>query len=133
MTTTNVALSIQVVGGPTVAISESKQIEAYDKIDVVIDPGGVDVSVEIQPGSGTQINFLLIKSNLYSTATSALSYKVSDGTTDSSSITLDEPHLYLGKGMMGLLIAVPKILKFKNSDATKKASIEILIGRDATP
>jgi len=40
-------------------------------------------------------------------------------------------------GMIEVLGVAPKILKFKNtydaSDTTKKASIEILIGRDATP
>jgi hypothetical protein len=40
-----------------------------------------------------------------------------------------------GSGMMSLFTVAPKYLKFTNSntDTSKKASIEILIGRDATP
>lgn len=141
----NLALNVSVVGGPQITVSRSKVVEAYDKIDVVIDPGGAganEKTVNIQPGSAALVNLLMIKSNIYGPE---ITYTVGDGTTDSSSISLDEPHLYSGSGMMSLFIfsATPATnpkslnLKFKNTNtagnATKKASIEILVGRDATP
>ena len=137
MTTVNLALSIQVVGGPQLAVSTTKSVEAYDKTEVVIDPGGasaVEKLVYIQPGSAAQVSLLLIKSDLYGPE---ITYKASDGTTDSDAITLDEPQVMLGSGSVSLLGVAPKILKFKNThpagDAGKKATIEILVGRDATP
>ena len=137
MTTVNVAVSIQVVGGPQLAISKTKQVEAYDKTDVVIDPGGagaVEKLVYIQPGSAAQVSLILIKSDLYGPE---ITYKASDGTTDSDAIILDEPQIMFGSGSVALLGVAPKILKFKNTypagDASKKATIEILVGRDATP
>lgn len=135
MTTINWSFNIQVAGGPQIALSKSKSVEAYDKIEVVIDPvgkGGAEKVVDIQPGGAAQVNFLLIKSNLYT----ELTYTVSDGTKNSSPIALDEPQVYLGVGAISLLNVAPKSIKFKNentTDSNKKAEIEILVGRDATP
>ena len=147
MTTINLALNIQVVGGPQIAISKSKSIEAYDKVEVSIDNGASDKKVDIQPGDVGQLTLILIKSNAYhdnqNSGTFTLSYKVSDGNTDSSSINLDEPQIYIGSGAISLFSKdkdatpiAPKLLKFtcSSTDPNKKnAPIEILVGRDATP
>ncbi len=137
MTTVNLAVSIQVVGGPQVAISKTKTIEAYDRTEVVIEPGGAGATekrVDIQPSSAAQVSLIVIKSDLYGPE---ITFKASDGTTDSAAIVLDEPQIMLGSGAVGLLGVAPKILKFKNThptgDASKKATIDILVGRDATP
>lgn len=137
MTTVNLAVSIQVVGGPQLAVSTTKSVEAYDKTGVVIDPGGaaaVEKEVYIQPGDAAQVSLIVITSSLYGPE---ITYVASDGTDDSDPIVLDEPQIMLGSGAVGLLGVAPKILKFKNEhpagDASKKAAIEILVGRDATP
>lgn len=135
MAVINWALNLQIVDGPSLVISKSKVVEAYDKIEVTIAPGSSKQAIEIQPGSADHLNLLLIKSSVYDPK---LSYLVSDGTTDSStSITLDEPHFYLGVGAVSIFGLAPKILKFTNSlsaaDPASKATIEILVGRDATP
>lgn len=132
MTTINWSLNLQVIGGMQIPVSGSKPVEAYDKIEVVINPDSTEKSVEIQPGSADQVNLLLIKSNLYGPN---ITYKASDGTNDSVSITLDDPQIFLGSGAVSLLTVAPKILKFKNNhtEQDKKAFIEILVGRDATP
>lgn len=134
MATINLALNIQVVGGPKVLISKSKSVEAYDKIEVEIQPGTGAQIVQIQPGGEKQVSLMLIKSSLYG---SELTYVVNDGTSDSASTTLDEPHLYLGTGAVSLLGSnSPKTIAFTNThpvDSDKKATIEILVGRDATP
>jgi|GEM_PF-639666 len=137
MATINLALNVQVVGGPKVLISKSKSVEAYDKIEVVIEPVGavgMAKTVEIQPGGENQVSFLLINSSLYGPE---LTYVVNDGISDSASITLDEPHLYLGTGAVSLLGSDgPKTIAFTNThpvDSEQPAAIEILVGRDATP
>jgi hypothetical protein len=129
MATINLALNVQVVGGPTVLISKTKSVQAYDKIEVVIE-ADLEKSVDVQSGAGDDVSFLLIKSSVYS---SEITYAVKEKKEDSSTeIALDEPHLYLGKGAISALGKPPKILTFKNSTTTKTpAAIEILVGRDA--
>jgi hypothetical protein len=137
MATINLALNVQVVGGPTVLISKSKSVQAYDKIEVAIEPGS-EKSVEIQPGAADKVSFLLIKSSVYSSEQSLLTYRVNDGTSDfpdstqpaKPPIALDEPHLYFGLGAVSAFGLAPKILKFTNSTGTP-AAIEVLVGRDA--
>ena len=142
MANINLGIDADVIGGPHITVSRSQSVEAYDKISVVINVGDTDKVVDIQPGNADKVSLLMITSNLYSN----VSYKASNGTTDSALITLNEPHLYFGSGMMSLFTVAPKSLKFTNSntdpskkastieiDPSKKASIEILIGRDATP
>jgi len=130
MTDINLGIDADVIGGPHITASRLKSVEAYDKISVVINAGDTNKVVDIQPGNANKVNFLMITSDFYH---SDVSYRANDGTADAAaSITLDEPHLYFGSGMMSLFTVTPKSLKFTNSN-TKKASIEILIGRDATP
>jgi hypothetical protein len=140
MATVNCALNIEVVTGPKIAVSKTVTVEAYDKIEVVINAGGAaapEISVDIQPSSTGKVNLVFIKSSLYS---DNITYKVSDGTTDSDPIILDQYQIYSGKGALSLLaaspITAPKILKFKNvnavtNPATNDATIEILVGRNA--
>lgn len=139
MATINLALNVQVVGGPKVLISKSKDVQAYDKIEVVLEPDGVPKSVEVQPGDAADVSFLLIQSSVYSATLLPLTYRVSDGSSDfpdstsvppKAPIALDEPHLYFGKGAVSALGVSPKIIRFTNS-TTKQAAIEILVGRDA--
>lgn len=132
MTTINWSLNLQVIGGMQIPISGSKSVEAYDKIEVIINPDSTEKSVDIQPSSANQVNLLFIKSNLYGPN---ITYKASDGTNDSESIILDDPQIFLSSGAISLLTVAPKILKFKNNhtEQDKKAFIEILVGRDATP
>lgn len=139
MATINLALNVQIAGGPQIQISKLKAVEAYDKIEVPIKPDGKEQSIEIQPGDANQVSFLMIKSSVYG---SDLTYKVNDGGSQNSAnpIVLDEPHLYMGTGAISVLGIAPKVLKFiykpPTPDPDKKqpdAEIEILVGRDATP
>jgi hypothetical protein len=138
MATVNVTLNVQVVGGPQSIISRAKSVEAYDKIEITVEPGVVNQIVEIQPGTASQVSFLLIKSNLYSQddAAKKLTYIVNDRSTDSNPVELDEPHLFLGKGAVSVFGLAPIILKFSSTypvAPANKAAIEILVGRDPTP
>ncbi|MDZ7962271.1 MAG: hypothetical protein RMY34_31145 [Aulosira sp. DedQUE10] len=133
MAKVNVTLTVQVVGGPTINEAKELVVEAYDKIDIEIEPDK-EKSVEVQPSEGKRISFLIIKSSIYSDANKKT--KLSYGIDDSSKIDLDQPHFYLGSGVVSLLGSDPKILKFKNGSENKpenKVQLEILVGRDATP
>lgn len=135
MAKVNVSLTVQVVGGPTINVAKELAVEAYDKIDISIE-SGKDISVEVQPSEGKRISFLLIKSSIYSDAKK--NTKLSYGIDSPDKIDLDQPHFYLGSGVVSLLGSDPKILKFtfKNGSENKpenKAELEILVGRYATP
>ena len=114
MTTINAAASFAVPGGPTLVVNSAISAEAYDRIDIEVNPGYSDKSVEVQPGAAAQVRLLVIKSSLYG---AEIKYHARDGTTDSDEVTLDGP------------------LQFSNTntDPAKKTQIEILVGRDATP
>jgi hypothetical protein len=132
MTTISASASFQVPGGPTLALTSAIAAEAYDRIEVTVNPGDTDKEVEIQPGAAAQVRLLVVKSSLYG---DEITYKVGDGSADSSAVTLDGPQIFIGPGVISLFGVDPKVLKFGNThtDQAKKAQIEILVGRDATP
>jgi hypothetical protein len=122
-------LSVQVIGGPKVSASQTTEVEAYDKIQVTVAAGASNKAVEVQPGGSGQVTFLLITSNKYDP--SKLTYKVNDGTS-TTTFTLDAPQFLMGRGGVALLDPAPKTLFFSNT-LTEDVSVEILVGRDATP
>lgn len=121
-------LGADVASGPTVKDSRTLTVDAYDKFSVTIPDGTANMDVELQPGGTGSVRLLIIKSNLYG---DALKYTVNTGTTDH---VLDQPHVLIGTGAVGLYGAEPTKLVFDNAlGAGKDAQIQILIGRDATP
>lgn len=121
-------LGADVASGPTVKDSRTLTVDAYDKISVTIPDGTANMDVELQPGGTGSVRLLIIKSNLYG---DALKYTVNTGTSDH---VLDQPHVLIGTGAVGLYGAEPTKLVFDNAlGAGKDAQIQILIGRDATP
>jgi len=125
--TVNLSLKVSVASGPSISISKAVTVEAYDKIDVTVAAGDSDKVVEIQPGASSQVQILLIKASEYGTD---LTYKVHDAAA--TPIVLDQDQFYLGQGQVGLLGAQIDKLLFTNNLA-KNVTIEILVGRDATP
>lgn len=124
----NWSLNVQVIGGPKVMASDTKEIEAYDKIEVTIEADTTDKEVEIQPGGADKVQFLLIKSDTYSSDVEKLTYKVNELTTI---IELDALQVFIGNGAVELLTEPPEKLVFTNKFLTP-VSIEILVGRMAT-
>jgi hypothetical protein len=125
----NWTVNIQVMGGPAISETKTIEVDAYDKIDVVIEDGTTDKEVQVQPGS-TGVQFLMIKTDNYG---DKLKYKVNDGTSSTSDINLDSPvHLFIGSGSIGLFGKAPIKFLFSNS-LGKNAAVNILVGRDATP
>jgi hypothetical protein len=128
--------SIAVAGGMTRSDSRSIDVEAFDLIQVLVlggdpaTPGQADV--DVQPSDATQVQFLYITSDRYSTAAHPmhLKYSVDGGTAD---VALDNEQLFVGQGAIKLLGA-PKKLTFANGlGAGNDANVTILVGRDATP
>ena len=107
----------------------TKEIEAYDKIEVTIENDAIEKAVEIQPFMPIEdgkVQFLVIKSEKYG---EELTYKVNE-TNSTNVIKLDALHVFIGTGAVGLLGDTPKILLFKN-ELPDSVSIEILVGRMA--
>jgi len=135
MATVNVTLAIQAQGGPQMSVSRPLEVQAYDRVAVTVDPGGAgasEVAVDIQPSGADRVSILAIQSSLYG---KEIVYRLSDGTTDSDPVQLDQPQVFVGNAV-ALFGVAPRTLKVKNTfpaaDATKKAQIEVFVGRRAT-
>jgi hypothetical protein len=121
-------IDAEVASGPTIKESRTLAVDAYDKINVTIPDGTTNKDVLLQPGAAGSIKLLVVKSNVYG---AALKYTVNTGTTDH---VLDEPHVLVGTGAIGLFGSEPTKLVFDNAlGPGNDAQIQILIGRDATP
>jgi hypothetical protein len=123
----NYSLSFQVVGGTTVPVAGNIESEAYEKIQVSIPAAATDVVTNIQPAGTKLAQFLLIKASKYG---KDLTYKVNADT--GTAITLDGPHVFIGNGAVAILDSAPTKLLFTNK-LTEDVTVDILLGRDATP
>lgn len=131
MSVVSFSVSVSVSGGPNIiAASGNIDAEAIDRIDVEIDSGVPELTVDIQPATADQIHLILVESNLYHPD---LKIKFSDGTTDSPELTLDAPQM-LTNGMMAILAGInPTQLKLNLGGTGLNASVSIFVARNATP
>ena len=121
--TVNWSISAQVKSGPSQSASAALNVDAYDKIEAEVAPGGT-TTVAVVP-AGSTVRFLFIKASAYNT----LTYDVTGGETG---IVLDAAQLFNGAGAVALLDAVPGSLVFHHNNAAGAATtVEILAGRDA--
>lgn len=119
-------MGVQITGGPSISLDGAMTVDAYDMIEVVILDNATQ-TVEIQPsGVAAQVQLLMIRSDRYD---EALFYKVGAEATE---FKLDKPLLLIGKGAISMLGVAPDALHFTNASG-ENASIQILVGRDATP
>lgn len=119
-------ISVQVVGGPKIEAAKTLKVEAYEKITLAVPNDSTDVQVELQPGGVGVVKLIMITSDAYG---DQLTYSPDSGTT---TIGLDQPHLFIGVGGVGVL-GSPKTLIFNNALSTPtSAKIELLVGRDAS-
>lgn len=132
-----VTASIVIPSGPQLAIAQTLEVDAYDKIDITIPKPPAskaqDMEVQLQPGGLGQVQFISIISDWYGPS---LTYKVNND--KASAILLDQPHLLAGAGAVSLYgqTEAPTRLYFTNAstgDNSKPAKVQILIGRRATP
>jgi hypothetical protein len=114
-------------GGPSLLLNQPGiPIAAYDVAVVDIAPGVSGIDVLIQPSSSTgDVVFLVVSSSVYDPG---INYTVDALTVKR---VLDGPHVLLGSGAVGLLnnTAPPQKLVFNNT-STKKASVQVMVGRN---
>lgn len=121
------SINLQVSGGPKVARAGRMTVEAYDKLNVTLDAGATDVDVDLQPASTPgQVTLIALTASVYDPA---LTYSADGGTT---ALGLEAPVTLIGAGAVSLLSSTPKQLRFANGTADP-CTVEILVGRDATP
>lgn len=121
----------EVANGPSFSKATNINVEAYEKIDVVIPAAEQDLEVTVD-GSGLQFLAIRVDTPSPLPTPSQLLYKVNDATA--TEIALDQPvQLMVGEGSISLLGANPLESLFFTNDGGDNATISILVGRDATP
>jgi len=122
----SIAVSAKIKDGPTVSFSNSLNVDAYDKLNVVI-AQGTSLTIQLLPPGSDSVHFLMIKSSHYS---DQISYKVNGS---GSTIILDTPQNFIGLGSLATLDDTddPATLDFTNGLA-EDVNIQILVGRKAT-
>jgi hypothetical protein len=116
-----------VPGGPAVTGTGDWEVEAYDKVGVLIKAGTTDVAANVQPPGDHAIRLLVIAADTYE---KGLTYKVND---TGETITLDAPHIFLGSGAVALLGQEPVKFNFHVPAAIDKdVTVQILVARMAT-
>ncbi len=129
MATLTLNIGIQVTNGPQINVNRSREIEAFDKVDVSLAGGGT-VTVDLQPGKAEQIALLLITSSKYD---KKITLKLKGG-TDSPSLTLEQPHVFVNDGAMLFTVERPATVELKSTlgnDPANTADIEIFVARRA--
>lgn len=122
----HLVFSARIKNGPTMAFSNSLEVDAYDKLDVSVSAGG-GATIQLIPAAIGAVKFLLIQSSHYS---QDLTYQVNGGGND---IVLDSPQSFIGEGAVSTLdsAAQPSTLVFTNG-LGDDVQIQILVGRSAT-
>ena len=131
MATLSLNIGIQVTNGPQINVNRSREIEAFDKVDVSL-AGGASATVDLQPGTADQIALLLIKSSKYD---KKITFKLKSAAADSQELTLAEPQAFVNDGTT-LFKVDPAKVELKNglaADPGNKADIEIFVARRAQP
>ncbi len=125
----NFALTLQVIGGPSLPISGVLEVDAYEKIDVTVPPkvgstnGTVDVVVSA--GALADVKLLAVKA---SALDGSVFFKTS--AAGAADIPITGPVTLIGGTACGLLGTAPDQITFSNS-AASEAGVTILVGRNA--
>ena len=96
---------MNIEGGPSVNIPGSYEVQAYDKISVVIPHDGVETKATIQPSGEGKVQFIVIESNKYDESQESppkLFYKIA-GDATAKTIRLDRAQFLTGQSFVGLL------------------------------
>lgn len=125
-------LNVQIQSGPSLAIGNALQVDAFDRIEVTVPdttatPG--TTTVNVQPGAVGKVKFLLIRSNKYG---NNLKYRVHDATTAERS--LNDALFLVEAGGLDLLedpLAPLDQLLVRNTTG-QPVVLEIIVGRKAT-
>ena len=127
--TANWFFEVAVAGGQTIRAGGEQSPETVDVAHVEVDAGAAE-AVDLLPASadGT-VSLLVIRPSEFH-ADVAFSFEGPAGTPET--FALDGPVVLIGSGSVSLLPAPPLKLWLTN-DTPDPVTVEILIGRDATP
>ncbi|HYC90884.1 MAG TPA: hypothetical protein VEO54_16825 [Thermoanaerobaculia bacterium] len=123
MTAIKYSVNVQISGGPTLAYNDELQVDAYDRLDVVIPKENAGTSVEVHPGQAGDVKLLAIRS---STADEKVAFENGAGVW----VGLKNPLLLTGAGVGVLAGGGPGTMKFKNG-LTTPVTVTIIVGRSA--
>lgn len=127
MQTITISVEVRLASGPAWASTQQLMVDAVDVIDVVIASGATDFKVPVQPGG--VVKMILVSPD---PASGELSYK--SETSGTEIYKLDQPHLLMGEGGVGMLEgAVAPTSLFFSKSGTTDARVSILVGRDLSP
>lgn len=130
----HVTIDVQVVGGPKLSVSLEQEVEAYDKIQVSVEKNATNKEVELQPSSSSgQVKFLMISLTDSNNYGDQVTYKVNSSDPSAQTIPLDAPQVLIGAGGVKMLLDAPPQSLFFTNNLNEDISVQILVGRDATP
>jgi hypothetical protein len=124
-------LTVQVTDGPRVVVTQSMDVEAYERIEVRI-PAGEDRTIDVAAGAD-RVGFLLLRTRndvypLAGDGSAEVTYEVVGGGT---TLGLDGPQIFNGSAASTLLGAAPQQILVTNNSPTD-ITAELLVARDAT-
>lgn len=113
------SMSARVDGGPQISINEILEVEAYEKVDVIL-PGLKKTTIEVQQSEGLT-RFIMIAASKYE----ALSFLVDGG----EPIALDHPIMLVGAGAVNLLGKKQNVLEFDNKNPDNVSVMMLVAGK----
>lgn len=127
-TTVKWSMNISAVGGPQLTSSGTLEADAYEVINVKVEPDSTDLQIRLNSTS-SELALLAITADRYE---EKITYTTQPSASASTSYILDGPHLMFGKASLVQFNSSPLSLYFNNK-TDKPVTLTIFVGRDATP
>jgi hypothetical protein len=121
--------NIGVENGPSLNVNRVMEVQAYEKIDVEIEPNDTDKVVKLPSTVQGEILLLVITSSWYG---DTITYKVNAA---AGVFKLDQPHLLIGNSSVTMLDPTPTQFLFsytKGTNAPDVVQVQILLGLKVT-
>jgi hypothetical protein len=118
------SVSAWIEGGPTTQATGVVEVDAYDRISATV-AAGTTVKVSVAPGTWADVSLLVIRPSV---PDGSVTYSFKSG---GPQIALDATHSLIGAGAVSLFGGGNAELEFTGGGAD--ATVDILLGRDATP
>lgn len=119
------SVSAWIEGGPTMQATGVVEVDAYEKISLVVNSGKT-LMVTVAPGTWATLSLLVIRPSI---TDGSVKYSFKTG---GPQVALSATHSLFGDGAVSLLGSGNAELEFTNG-GTADVTIDILLGRDATP
>lgn len=125
--TINWSFVVEALQGPRISGSGVLEVDAYDKLSVVLAAGDTEVDVQVQPAEAEgKVHLLVIRASAYD---ADITFSADAGATD---FPLHGPVLLIGTGAVRLLSSAPQTLRFSNRTGAD-VTTDIMVARDSVP